>query len=683
MLVFQFFQITHSKRALFAQKYDASYLKDHFEHSQWALPLSKRIIGDDELFAYIGYSLVNGGSITGFDSEVPPLGKYLIGFSIKIFNNPFYHSILFGLGSLILFYIIGVKVLGDKYSSLFAVSILFLDPLFFSQFWQSMLDIYQLFFLLAHILFLTYLIDVETNADKKRIFCAIMSGLSLGFFAQVKFPILLPLIMIAESIFFISKKTKKEYFLYLIGIALAISIANIKFFIDGNSIIDFFRFQKYIVFFYLKSQLTVHVGAVWQVLFLGKFPNITAGPLISIYEWWILWPVITLFGILMAIFSLFSKSTPILNKGIAAFLLATLIIFTFIPIYPRYLLIVLPFLYLFGVIFLKKFSEKVRIFLYLALLVFGIINSFLFLTSTPDATLTSFYYNLSNLYFHDAYQENIADRKALNLTRDQFRYIANKAFEDAQIEQLEIKELERNIPMFASNGDVKIRVIYKTLDLGAFYEEKNLKLVKKDNEWKIVWDWNIILNGFNPGNKLESQIIWGKRGSIIDGKGNYLVRDIDGYLLSVNPEKIDLKRERDMLKTLSLYGYIDGVYFQNAYLENVLPNSSVPIMTLSSEISQKEKNLLLSYRGTSLTPYPSRVFVNVDGSDIGNTFYEECCTRIYSSYNYHGIKGTEKKYDNILWGYSGGRIVMKDSNGTIIRIVLEKDKKDGKDVILQ
>ena len=99
VFIYHFSQIIYTQRAVFSEKYDQSYWKDRFEHSQWVLPLSKRIIGDDGLFAYIGYDLINGGSITGFDSEVPPLGKYLIGLSIKIFGNPYYYSVFFGLGS--------------------------------------------------------------------------------------------------------------------------------------------------------------------------------------------------------------------------------------------------------------------------------------------------------------------------------------------------------------------------------------------------------------------------------------------------------------------------------------------------------------------------------------------------------------------------------------------------------
>ena len=680
-LAVQLAQIIFFQRGLFTQNYDVPYWKDRFEHSQWVLPLSKRIIGDDGLYAYIGQNLVDGGSIAGFSSEVPPLGKYLIGLSIKIFNNQLYYSIFFGLGSLMLFYMIGVKVLKDKALSLLVVSTLFLDPLFFSQFWQSTLDICQLFFLLAHVLFFAYFINIKTNVNSRCIFYAFMSGLFLGFFAQVKYPILLPLILVIEFIFFVLRRTKKEYFLYLIGIGLAVLTVNIKFFLDGGSIIDFFKFQKYALFFYLKSQLIVHKEAIWQVLFLGNFPSISVGESIRINEWWIVWPAISIIGLLASIKFIFKKNLPIIWKGFGLFILGSLFILTIIPSYPRYLVIILPFLYLITVKFVEPFFNKKRIILYLILLLFGIINSFFFLISKPEGSLNGFYYNLSHLYFHDIYQENIVDNNTLGLTRNQFRYIANKAFDDAKIKEIEIKELSKNIPRFSMEGEVKIRLIYKTQDLGSFYEEKVIKLIQRDEKWKIKWDWNLVFNGFSPDFIVQIEIMPGKRGSIISSGGEILAQDYESYLVSVNPEKIDLKRENEMLNFISLIGDVKASHLQNAYLENSLPGSYTPLVNLFYSLDQKTKVKLLSFPGVKITPYPSRIYKGIGRLAIMNTLYEECCTRIYSK-NYHGVVGIEKKYDFLLSGSNGGIIVIKDRMGNIIRTVLKKELKMGKDVIV-
>ena len=675
----QFFQILYFKNNLFTEKYDATYWKDRYEHSQYQLPLSKRIIGDDGLFAYSGYRLINGDNPFSINNDKPPVAKYFFGLSILLFNNPLHITLFFGLVTLLIFYFLARQLLKDNNLALFVTAILFLDPLFFSQFWITGLDLIQLSFLLLNILLL---LKVE-KTQKRNIFIALGSGLSLGLFAEVKPPILLPIIFVLESILLLYKSFKKEYLFFVLGFLLGIILPYLRFLYLGNGMVDILRIHKFMASIYLQSQLQAHVGAIWWALMFGKFPNITSGSFMNISEWWVLWPVAALLGIAVAIFSLFSKKIDVSYKGISIFLLIALTIFTFIPSYPRYLVIILPFLYIFGAKFVQIFFSRRKITLLLALLlIYGIFNSLFFLFPKPDTSLNGFYYNLSHLYFHDIYQENIANPKVLKLTRDQFRGISNKALENAQVQQIEIKELSRSISLLASEGNVKARITYRTQNLGSFYEDKLIKLVKINGSWKIQWDWNIIFEKFLPEYSLESKITIGKRGSIINSNGAYMAKDIDGYLLSVDPEKIDLKREQDMLKIFPNYGYKGDVYFQNAYLENVLPGTYVPLFTISQYISQKERDDFLSYPGLILTPYVSRVFANIDPKSIDNTFYNECCTRIYSSYSYHGIKGLEKKFDNVLWGYSGGKILMKNNGGTIIRMVYSKEGKDGKDIVL-
>lgn len=665
---------------MFAERYDAEYWKDRYEHSQYQLPLSKRIIGDEGLFAYSGYRLINGDNPISINGDKPPVAKYLFGLSILLFNNPLHIVLIFGICSLIVFYFIAKHFLQDVRLGILVTAFLFLDPLFFTQFWVTALDLMQLFFLLLNILFL---INIG-KLYRWNILVALGSGLSLGLFVEVKPPIVVPIIFVLETIFLIYKGFIKEYFIFIIGLLLGIFIPYLRFIFLGNGIVDIMKVHKYMASIYLQSELKAHAGAIWLTLMVGKFPNIVTGSLINVYEWWILWPILTLLGIAMAILSFFAKKITVLKKGLAFFLLASLIIFTFIPSYPRYLVLVLPFLYLFGINFIESFLHKGRLIAYSILLFFGVINSFFFLLPKAETSLNGFYYNLSNLYLHDVYQESIADKDSLGLTKDQFRYITNKAFDGAKIRAIEVKELSKNIPMFVETGDLKIGVTYKTQDLGSFYEEKVIKLIKKDDKWKIKWDWNIIFDDFLPNYEMETQTILGKRGSITDVNGNKLVWDDSSNLVLFNPDMMDNSKEIEMLKLIERYGYKGDISIRNAYLENVLPGSYVPLIAFHTNIKDEEKDALLSYPGIKIIEYPSRIY---DGSinfeSIGNTFYNECCTRIYSSYNYHGTKGVEKRYDSVLWGYSGGKISMKDSRGNEVKVVLEKDKKDGENIILQ
>lgn len=676
IIFFQLFQIIYSQKAIFLENYDVGYWKDRFEHSQWALPLSKRIIGDDGLFAYIGYDLINGGSITGFDAEVPPLGKYFIGLSIKVFNNPFYYAIFFGISSLIAFYIISVKVLDNKIKALLPISILFLDPLFFSQFYKSMLDICQLFFLLLNVFFIISLAGNKNLSRKSIYLLSLFAGISLGFFSQVKYPMLLPVLIIIETILFFIGKFKKEYILFLGGFCIAFLVSNIKFFLDGNSLIEFLKFQKYVLSFYTKSQLAVHNDAIWSTFFFGKFPDITGGKLIRVEEWWVLWIIAGIVVLPTIIVKLFRKG-PIIWKGFGLFILLSFFTYTLLPVYPRYLILVLPFIYLFLVhIFYKLFNFKIANVFFVLILLYGLFHARFFLQDDPNKILNSFYYNFSNQYFQDIHKENI---NKLPMARDDFRLISQTALSDAGVKSIKVHELSKDFN--DSKGNVKLKIEYFTQDLGSFFEEKDLKLLKNNGKWKIDWDWNLVFNGFFPDFSLQTERILGKRGAIIDIHGKTLAQDEKGYLVSVNPQKIDLKKENEMLKFISALGDVKDPHLQNAYLENYLSGTYVPLISLFYPLDEKNKAKLLSFPGVKVTSYQSRVYRGLDPLTIRNTLYEECCTRIYSK-NYHGNEGLERKYEELLSGIDGGRIVIKDKAGNVVRTVLKREAKIGQDVML-
>ncbi len=675
----QIFQTFYFNRNYFLEKYDVSYWKDRFEHSQWQLPLSNRIIGDDGLFSYMGYRLLNGDDPSRNNPETQPVGKYLIGFSILLFNNSIYYSLVMGFLSLILFFLLCERVLKSKINSLFATLILFLDPLFFSQFWKAWVDIAQLFFLLLSFLAVSYL----KKGEKRLILFALVAGISLGFFTQIKLPILFPILFIIESFIFVRNKLKKEYIIYLIGFLTGVFFPYTQYFLLGHSLLDFIRFQKYIVSFYYKSQLVNHLGAIWQSLVVGSFINISGDGFTRVLEWWLLWPVSFIVSIFTFFHLLVKKDKNIILKVIGFFVFFSLLIFGLIPSYPRYLVIIIPFLYIFFVFFIDKFiNNKYKPLLYVIIVFYGLINSFLFLFPKPDTVINNFYHNLSNMYFQDIYQENILN-KNVNFSINEFRQISVSTMRNAQVEQIEIRELERSIPLDSNKGFIKVRVNYKTLNLGSFSEEKTIKLIKNGSEWKIDWDWDIILNKFYPGDIVKTTIDIGRRGSIVKN-GEVLAKDTLGYLVSVNPEKIDLKKENLMLEQISNLSGMVAVRLQNAYLENVLPGEYVPLVTLSKSISEKEKSELLPFPGLKLTPYQSRIYDSekLNSLSIQNTFYSKCCTRIYSSYNFHGISGVERELDQKLFGYSGGKIEILDKNENLIRTIIKKPYKNGQDVSL-
>lgn len=675
----QIFQTFYFNRNYFSEKYDVSYWKDRFEHSQWQLPLSNRIIGDDGLFSYIGYTMAKGADPSKNNPETQPVGKYLIGFSILIFKNPVYYSLIMGFLSLLIFYFLARNLFKNNLSSFFATLLLFLDPLFFSQFWNSWVDISQLFFLLVNILFLVYL----SPKNKHNKLYSVICGLSLGFFVQSKLPVLLPIIFILELLYFFKNKYIKNYLFYLFGFALGVLIPYVQYFLLGHSILDFIKLQKYIIVFYKKSEIVTHVWAIWQTLVLGIFPNISSIGVIKVMEWSILWPISLVISI-YAFYNIFKDKNKYFWKSLSIFTLLGLLIFGLIPSYPRYLLLIIPFLYLFVAYAINiNFNKIITNFFIVLFLFYGLINSFLFLIPKPDMVLNDFYYNLSNQFFQDIYIQDVSS-KSIGISKDKFRLISQKAFEDGQIKNIKITEIQRKINNLSSSGYVKLLVEYKTLNLGAFSENKVINLTKENSRWKIVWNWDLVLNKFKPGYAIKTSVITGKRGNIIDSDNKILASDQMGYLISVNPQLINTKKEQSMLLFIGSLVNVTPVRLQNVYLENSIPGEYVPVATTFTSINDNQKQALLEFKGLQLSSYASRLYdtSKISSLSIKNLFYDECCSRIYSSFNYHGISGPEKDFDDKLSGYDGGETDIISQTGSIIRAIVKKEAKNGQNVKL-
>ena len=65
------------------------------------------------------------------------------------------------------------------------------------------------------------------------------------------------------------------------------------------------------------------------------------------------------------------------------------------------------------------------------------------------------------------------------LSRDQFKDIAQKAFADAKISRVEINESQFEYSRFDNRVHVPVRFTYNTQYLGEFSEEKIIELIKE------------------------------------------------------------------------------------------------------------------------------------------------------------------------------------------------------------
>lgn len=118
----------------YTSKLDGKYWEGRYQKSQWVVSNSKNSIGDDGLYAYHGWALLQGGDPSLVNPEVPPLGKYLIGVTESVFSNNNVFGLWTSLLLLIAFYLLNLHVFRDKFLAFLPVFLFSFEPLFTQQF---------------------------------------------------------------------------------------------------------------------------------------------------------------------------------------------------------------------------------------------------------------------------------------------------------------------------------------------------------------------------------------------------------------------------------------------------------------------------------------------------------------------------------------------------------------------
>jgi len=314
----------------YLQKLDGPYWEKRYQQSQWVVPHSQNSIGDDGLYAYHGFELVRGGDPTIINPEVPPMGKYLIGVTILVFQNNNVFGLMTGLLTLGLFYSLNLVLFKNRLLAFLPVFIFSFDTLFYEQLAASFLDTFHLSLIL-----LTFLVFL-----KKRY---IVASLILGCVAAVKFSYLAVFVVLAMGLYLALTKNREGLKRFLTSLPLAIGVVlltYLRYFLLGHTILDFLKVQKYILNFYSTGVKAPLVGMIFPMILFNKWVTWFAGT-IKIPEWTVLWPL-SFVGSVLSV-RLISQKTPMLLC--LCWVVMVLAFFFFTPVFPRYLLLLLPFLY--------------------------------------------------------------------------------------------------------------------------------------------------------------------------------------------------------------------------------------------------------------------------------------------------------------------------------------------------
>lgn len=337
------------------QKFPA--LEKTYLNSQYVNKHPEGWVPDEVVGLYAGGKLITGTNPVLIIPDSPPLGKYLVGLSVLIFNNGNIAILIAGVLSLILIYLIGMQILKSKLSALLPIFFLSFEPIFKNQFvYVPLLDIFQLVFLLAGFYFFNKFLTLKNNY-----LYVILSMLFLGFFISTKFFITGIVILAAYYLVLVLNKDIKRIFRLTITFPLSILIlllTYVRVFAFGYNLHNFLGIQKWI-FLYHKSQLILPLS-IWPLLLLNRwyvwFGN---KPVLSDPQWLVTWPIVTILSLVTVLAYLLNKMSK--NKSIEilmAWVIIYLLFFSFGQISSRYFVILIPILYIISIFGITEFAKK-------------------------------------------------------------------------------------------------------------------------------------------------------------------------------------------------------------------------------------------------------------------------------------------------------------------------------------
>lgn len=372
-------------REAYLTPFDAGYWTQKYENSQWSTKpacenldphvnpytcvwddqwyaenklnpeannLKRNVIGDDAVYAYAGWEYIHGHDPTTLNAELPPFGKYLIGLSELIFYNQNIFALLSGIFALLALYLLNTAIIRDKFYAFIPVFIFSFEPLVYTQFRTTLLDLLYLGLLCICLYFII----------KKHF---IRSAIFFGLLAATKSSASTFMIGIGVvAIYLLATKqygALKRYFLSLPIAGIVFLMSYTQYFLLGNSLIEFLGVQKWIINFYAIGAKGSLIAPL-EIIFTGQYHNWWNEKSI-VQEWHLGWPLLFLSSFLALIFlkKRYMRSPVLL---LALWVIVYFMFLSFVPVWSRYFLLILPFMYtltVWGILtFAKNASDNIN-----------------------------------------------------------------------------------------------------------------------------------------------------------------------------------------------------------------------------------------------------------------------------------------------------------------------------------
>lgn len=548
-----------STRWIFSYSYDTTYMNDYYDHSQWQIPLSNRVMSDADLYQVAGQRYLAGTDFFTINPEVPPLGKLLYGFAIQEWSNPYFVVVLFYILNLGLLYWLSRLVIQKEVHRWLALLLIASMPLFSSSLTETTLDAIQVSFLLGHVIAVGFI-------PQRKWLASILAGVSLGLFSAVKIAFFTPLILLVTAGYLWQKKLWKHIF--VVGVFTAIGYGMVYLpYLQNHSIFELISNQKWMIQFYLDGSVEHIFGVAAMMLATGLYKGWwgESWQFSSVWSAW--WPVmLVLAGLLVwqkkNTWSWKSISFQHYLFGVIAIIFLAMMI---LPFWPRYLLLVMPIGIL---IFISALVEsKLQKFVWLIVVIAGL-QFFFTIFPTPQTHL-----GLVERQWRDGtYQEfyGNVDTSSISFDRMSFSSKLQNELETLQLTERNLELTHGFVWPWQSSVLVVVTTTY-TSQLGEYSHQSETYATKSKGRWYLQWNWNILAPDFTEDATFAFEQVDPNPSTLYASNGVPILK-IDNYpVVSLKREYFSddeptRKRLAELLDT-STVGLLNYLFVDHRYVE--------------------------------------------------------------------------------------------------------------------
>ena len=245
--------------------------------------------------------------------------------------------------------------------------------------------------------------------------------------------------------------------------------------------------------------------------------------------------------------------------------------------------------------------------------------------------------------------------------------------------KIDIKDSENKL-------EIPITITMNTIAGELKFDDANIKLVKEDNKYKILWNESLILPQMIQGDKIRVKTTNGSRGRILDRDDNLLAYNGEVNFVNIVPDAFEENKNENISKMADILD-ISEEYIEDKLNKSTNSDEALFIVKVSN-YEQEKVEKLSAINGVSVQKGISRVYAQGEAFGsllgyIGSITEEELAknpNKGYTFYSQIGKNGLEQVYEDKLRAKEGAHIYIERGDEQIT--VAKTEASDGEDIKL-